>query len=192
MQRQIILASSSKYKQELLGYLGLKFKAIDSGYEENLNLKMSAKKLAIFLALGKARAVAKKYANAIVIGADTLAEYKGKVFGKPQTAENAKKFLKLFSGKTHNVVTGLAIIDTKTQKIWTQALVTKVKFRKIYKDEIDSYVQTGEPLDKAGGYTIRRRGAMFIESIEGEYTTVVGLPLCALSVALRKFGLKFK
>ena len=190
MQRQIVLASSSKYRKELLSLLGLKFKVAKSNFVEDMTLPLKPVKLAEFLALGKAKEVAQKYPNAIVIGADTLAEYKGKVYGKPQTAKNAKKYLKLFSGKTHLAITGLAILDTNTGKTWSKALVTKVKFRKIHNDEIDSYVKTKEPLDKAGGYTIRKRGAMFVESLEGGYTTVVGLPLCELSVALRKFGVK--
>lgn len=190
MQRQIILASSSRYKKDLFNLLGLKFKSVDSEFKENLKLKMPPKKLAVFLALGKARAVAKEYKDAIIIGADTLATYKGKVYGKPGTKKNAIKFLNIFSGKTHLTITGLAIMDTKTKKVWTTAATAKLKFRKIHQDEILSYVKTEEPLDKAGGYTIRKRGAMFVESLEGEYTTVVGLPLCELSVVLRKFGVK--
>ncbi len=109
--------------------------------------------------------------------------------GKPHTERNARKMLAAISGKSHSVITGFSIIDTDKNKILSQSVETKVYIRKITSAEIDAYVKSGEPLDKAGAYAIQGSGAVFVERIEGDYFNVIGLPLSALTEALKEFGI---
>ena len=177
MRRKIILASSSKQRKKLLEIIGLDFKIEKSDYMEDMTEKIPAHKLAQKLALGKARDVAKKHRNAIVIGADSFVILEKKFLGKPRTPQKAREMLKKISGKKHQVITGIAIIDTKKNKIFTDYEITKVWMKKLTAKEIEKYIKTGEPLDKAGGYAIQKFGCLFIKRINGNYTNVVGLPI---------------
>jgi len=186
--RKIILASTSPSRAELLKQIGLRFTAEASDYEEDLTLKVSPKELVKTLSQGKARAVAKKHADAIVIGSDLVAVLGKEVLGKPKDAADAKRMLRKLSGKTHQSFTGLTVIDTKAGKEVTQVVETKVSFRKLSPNEIDGYIASKEPFGKAGAYAIQQTGAMFVESIYGEYSAVMGLPLAELAVILKKLG----
>lgn len=177
MQRKIILASNSEQRKKLLKTIGLDFEIRKSNYIEDLSEKLPAHKLAQKLALGKARDVAKKYKNAIIIGADTFVILEKEFLGKPRTPQKAKEMLKKISGKKHRLITGIAIIDTKKNKTFTDYEITEVWFKKLTKKEIENYIKTGEPLDKAGGYAIQGSGCFFIEKINGNYTNAVGLPI---------------
>jgi septum formation protein len=177
MQRKIILASGSKQRKRLLKIIGLDFKIEKSGYLEDMTEELPAHKLAQKLALGKARDIAKKHKNAIIIGADSFVILGKKFLGKPRTPQKAREMLKKISGKKHILITGIAIIDTKKNKIFTDYEITEIWFKKLTNKEIESYVKTGEPLDKAGGYAIQKLGCLFIEKINGNYTNVVGLPI---------------
>ena len=186
--RKIILASKSKQRKKLLEIIGLDFEIEKSDYVEDMTEKIPAHKLAQKLALGKAQDVAKKHKNAIIIGADTFVILGKEFLGKPHTPRKAKEMLKKISGKKHQLITGIAIIDTKRNKIFTDYEITEVWFKKISDKEIAKYIKTGEPLDKAGGYAIQKLGCLFIEKINGGYTNVVGLPINKVYEYLLKLG----
>lgn len=186
--KQIILASASPRRKELLEKTGLKFQ-VDAGfYEEDMGLAMEPPKLARFLSFEKAKALAGKYKNALIIAADTFIIFKGEVLGKPHTAKEAKRMLSLLNGKTHSVITGFTIINTGDNKKISRSVETKVSFKKLTEDEIKAYIKSGEPLDKAGAYAIQGIGAVIVKRIEGDYFNVMGLPLGSLTEALKKFG----
>lgn len=187
-QRKIILASASPRRREILKMTGLKF-SVDAGdYEEDMGLALKPRQLARFLSSEKARAIAVKYTNALVIAADTFIVFKGSLLGKPHTNEEARRMLDLLNDKAHSVITGFTIIDTSTKKRLSRSVETRVYFRKLTVKEIASYISTGEPLDKAGAYAIQGTGAAIINKIEGDYFNVMGLPLSSLTEALKKFG----
>lgn len=140
------------------------------------------------LAEGKARAVAERHPDALVIGADTVVVCGNQVFGKPLAAERAREMLQTLRGASHSILTGFFIVDTKTGREIARSVETKVYFKKISAADIDAYVATGESLGKAGGYAIQGGGARFIERLEGDMDNVVGLPLAALLEELAKFG----
>ncbi len=188
--KKIILASSSPRRKDLLKQISLEFEVDPSNYEEDMTLKMEPRKLAEYLSLGKAEDVAKKHKNSIIISADTIVAIDGEVFGKPKTAERAKYMLQKLSGKVHSVITGFAIIDTESGKQISKSVETKVYFKNISEEEIDSYIAIGEPLDKGGGYAIQGIGALFVEKIEGDYFNIVGLPIGAVVEELKNFEIK--
>jgi len=187
-ERKIILASASPRRKEILGKTGLKF-SVDAGdYKEDMDLALKPRQLARFLSSEKARAVAVKYASALVIAADTFIVFQGSLLGKPHTREEARRMLSLLNGRQHSVLTGFTVIDTLTGKKLSRSVETKVFFKKMTGQEIESYVKTGEPLDKAGAYAIQGLGAVLVKKIEGDYFNVMGLPLSSLIGVLRKFG----
>ena len=158
-----------------------------SDYEENLSLSLRPRELARFLSRKKAEAVTHRYKNAIIIAADTFIIFKNKLLGKPHTDKEAAKMLNMLNGKTHSVITGFTIIDTGNNKKLSRSVETKVYFNKLSEEEINAYVRSKEPLDKAGAYAIQGLGAVFIERIEGDFFFFFGLPLCALTESLKKF-----
>jgi len=186
--KKIILASASPRRKEILEITGLKFSVCSSDYEEDLDLPLKPHKLARFLSLRKAEAVAHKHKGAIIIAADTFICFKNRLFGKPHSREEAEKMLRLLNGKVHSVITGYSVIDMQNDQIVSRSVATKVYFRKLTEGEINAYVRSGEPLDKAGAYAVQGLGAVFIEKIEGDFFNVMGLPLCALTESLKKFG----
>ena len=186
--QQIILASSSPRRYDILKRSGIPFIAEDGGFEEDLTLPLPPSALVVYLAEGKARAVAARHPDALIVGADTVVVKGNEVLGKALTNEHAQEMLKKLSGFEHGVLTGFVLIDTKTGKKIERAVETKVTFRTLSDEEIDSYVATGEPLGKAGGYAIQGAAARFVEKIEGDMDNVVGLPLAALLEELAKFG----
>ncbi|HCM43341.1 MAG: septum formation protein Maf [Candidatus Kaiserbacteria bacterium GW2011_GWC2_49_12] len=186
--RKIILASASPWRKELLKRAGISFLVEVSGYDEDMRKRISPKTLARNLALEKARAVAVRHSNALIVAADTLAIFRGRVIGKPTNLSEAKKILGQLSGNCHSLITGFAIVDTGTGKIVTRAMETKVWFRKLSRREIDRYVKTREPLTVAGGYAIQGGGSSFANRIDGDFYNIVGLPLAVVVEELRKFG----
>ena len=145
--RKIVLASASPRRKEILRLTGLKFSVCKSHYEEDLSLSLSPRKLARFLSLKKAEAVAHKFRDSIIIAADTFIDFQRKVLGKPQDEKAATRMLSLLNGKMHSVITGFTIIDTCNSKILSRSVVTKVYFKKLSKQEITAYVASKEPLD---------------------------------------------
>jgi len=187
--KEIILASSSPRRKELLENIGLKFKVEPSNYEEDIPPGLEPHELARKISLGKAKTVASKHQNAIVIAADTFVVLDNRILGKPHTEKEARKMLEALSGKSHSVITGFSILDTGNKKTISKSVETKIYFRKFTPAEIDAYVESKEPLDKAGAYAIQGLGAVLVERIEGDYFNVIGLPLSALTEALKEFGI---
>ena len=187
--RKIILASKSPRRKELLDQIGLRFEIMESEYREDMKAKDNPYELAKFLALQKAKDVARHYDNAIIIGADTFIVYKNNFIGKPKNKTEVEDILKIFSGKIHDVVSGFAIIDTKNNITVNDYGEAKVKFKKLSDQEIKDYITTGEPIGKAGGYAIQGKAGVFIESISGDYYSIIGLPLNKVYCALRKMGI---
>jgi len=190
--RKIILASTSPRRKELLEKTGLPFEIVASNYEEDMTLVLPPHELAKHLSKGKADAVAQDYKDAIIIAADTFIVFGDKILGKPHTPKKAKETLAMLSGGTHSIVTGFTIIDTQTGKNISRTTETKVHFRKLTIEEIDAYVATGEPLDKAGAYGIQGLGSELVDKIEGSFSNVVGLPVEEVMVALKDFGIEIK
>jgi septum formation protein len=190
MTRQIILASKSPRRLQLFKLLKIKFKAADSGFKEVVNPRLSHKDLVQFLALGKAQAAAKKYPKAVIIAADTMVSFKGKVLGKPKNKKDAEKMLKSFSGKAQEVITGVAILDTSTKQVVVAVDKIKIYFKKLSDAEISAYVNSGQSLDKAGAYGPQNLGFNLIKRIEGDFTNILGLPMTTVFNALEKLGVK--
>ena len=187
--KRIILASASPRRKELLEKLGLKFEVDASNCEEEIDLVLGPDELVRRISITKAKAVAQRHQDAVIIAADTIGVIGKKLLGKPHTADEAGKMLAQISGKSHEVITGFTILDTVTNKIMTGTVSTKVYIKKLTQQEIAAYVQTGEPLDKAGAYGIQGLGAVIVKKIEGDYYNVMGLPLSALTEALKEFGI---
>ena len=129
-----------------------------------------------------------RHPDAIIIAADTIGVIDGRILGKPHSPDEARAMLRVISGQRHSVITGFTILDTATGRTLSQSVETGVYIKQLTPAEIDAYVKTGEPLDKAGAYAIQGRGAAIVERIEGDYANVVGLPLSALAEALKDFG----
>ena len=187
--RKIILASASPRRKELLEKIGLKFEVEPSNYAEDMHSKLNPDELARAISLGKSRAVASKHKNAIVIAADTFIVFRGKIMGKPNTEAEARKMLMALRGKSHSVITGFTILDTEENKVLTKSVETVIHIKKLTPKEIDAYVKSKEPLDKAGAYAIQGLGSVIVERIEGDYFNVMGLPLSALAESLTEFGI---
>jgi len=187
-ERIIILASASPRRKELLGLTGLKFEVDPGDYKEDVTLKSSPHELTRFLSFEKAKAVAKKHDSAIIIAADTAVVISGQILGKPHTEDVARRMLLLLEGRTHSVITGFTILDSKTGKKISMSVETRVTFKKLTEKEIEKYVKTKEPLDKAGAYAIQGLGSVLVKRIEGDYFNVIGLPLCELAESLKEFG----
>jgi len=190
MKKPIILASGSPRRKQLLEQIGLKFKIAASDYEEDMTLKMKPLDLAKHLSRGKAEDVAKKHKNSLIIAADTFIVLGKKVLGKPHTAKTARQTLRQINNKVLRVITGLTLIDTSTNKKVCRAVETQVYIKKLSNSEINNYVKTKEPLDKAGAFGIQGLGAVLIRKIEGDYFNVMGLPLYQLVEELEKFGIR--
>lgn len=176
MQRRIILASTSPRRIEILASTGLHFEVVSPAYEEDMTLPLAPEELAKVLSLGKAQVVAHIHPDAIVIGADTFIAHNGAVLGKPHTKERARAMLKQLSGVTHQVITGLSIVCIESGQTLQVADVSSVTFRVITQQEIDAYIATGEPLDRAGAYAIQGGARQFVEHIDGDYASILGLP----------------
>jgi septum formation protein len=187
--RNVILASASPRRKELMTMTGIEFEVIPSTFEENLDIDVPPKELVEYLSFQKAQDVAVKYKDAIVIAADTIVIYKNKIFGKPKDKKDAANTLSTLSGNKHIVMTGYTIFDVENHMRRTHVVSTKVQFKKLSKKQIDEYIATGEPMDKAGAYGIQGIGSVLIEKIEGDYFNVVGLPVNNLVDDLKRFGI---
>jgi len=182
---KIILASASPRRRELMKMITEDFTAVSADIDETVPQNVNTLEVSEYIAERKAKAVAEKYPDDVVIGCDTTVIYGSKIFGKPATHEDCTEVLEYLSGKTHQVVTGCTIVQGN--KTVSFSVVTDVSFRELSFDEIGDYAMTSEPYDKAGGYGIQGKGALFIEKINGDYYNVVGLPVCRLNQELKKF-----
>lgn len=188
--KQIILASASPRRKELLKQIGLTFRVVESNIEEVIETDIEPQELAEKLSLKKAEKIARTEKDALIIAADTLIVFQGKILGKPKDADDAYRTLAMLAGNIHTVITGLTVLDSSTGKLITKSVGTKVFMKEMNDEEIHRYIATGEPLDKAGAYGIQGKGALLIEKIEGDYFNVVGLPLFELrKVLTTSFGI---
>ena len=186
---EIILASGSPRRKELLKALGRDFSVRTSSAEDTIEEGLPPFFIAEQLSLLKASAVASEVKSegkeAVVIGADTIVVSDGKILTKPKDEEDAKRILSSLSGKWHGVITGVTVMSTKNAKSETFYVETKVHFIDLTEQQIEAYVKTGEPLDKAGAYGIQGKGGLFADRIDGDYFNVVGLPVCKLAQVLK-------
>ncbi len=189
--REIILASGSPRRKQILEQIGLTFKVFPSDVEEIIEPQEDICRLVEQLALMKAEDVARKVIpGSLVIGADTVVASERGILGKPVNEEEAFDMLNLLSGRTHTVLTGIAVVDILHNKKLVSHEKTEVIFRPVSEREIWAYINTGEPMDKAGAYGIQGKGALFVERINGCYFNVVGLPVSRLYAVLREFGVE--
>lgn len=186
LKTRIVLASKSPRRVELLRALDLpcELEIVPADIEEGDYMMSVPRAQAAVLSVAKAQAVAQNYPLSIVIGADTVVELNGAMLGKPKDETQAKEMLTALSGNTHTVHTGLALCHCG--QVYSDVVSTRVTFRTLEEAEIDRYIASGEPFDKAGGYGIQGRAATMVRSIEGDYFTVMGLPLCRLSELLKQ------
>ena len=173
--KHIILASSSPRRKEILELADLKFDVMPSDAQE-ITTKTAPNEVVMELASIIAKDIYKKSEKqSMVVGADTVVAYQGQILGKPADEADAKRMLTMLSGQTHEVYTGVCVIeDGKTKTFYEE---TKVTFYEISDEQIDRYIKTGEPMDKAGSYGIQGKAAVFIKGIEGDYYNVVGFPI---------------
>jgi septum formation protein len=186
---RVVLASGSPRRHDLLNLIGIAHQVVPANIDESLRGRESPRKHAERLAREKASAVIGRDPNLVAIGADTIVLIDKKILGKPANSVDAGTMLRLLSGREHTVVTAVAVARGK--KIVSDVEEVAVKFRKLSDDEIDAYIATGEPMDKAGAYGIQGFGATIVERIEGDYFAVMGLPLVRLVSLLADVGVGY-
>ena len=182
----LILASQSPRRRELLGLTGLGFPVRVADIDETMDPAAAPFDEVARVSREKALAVAREPED-VVIAADTIVVCGGKVLGKPRDEADAFRILSLLSGRHHEVMTGMTVLCGEEAVTHTE--VTKIHFRRLHPDEIRAYIASGEPMDKAGAYGIQGGAALFADQMEGDYYNVMGLPVCRLAMILRSFGL---
>ncbi len=186
--KNIVLASSSPRRKALLEQIGLEF-TVDARAQEDAALAGDdPRRLVEELSRRKAASVREHHPDSLIIAADTIGVVAGRIIGKPHSENEAREILSLLSAKAHTVITGFTVLDTGSGKSVSRSVETTVYMKPLTQAEIKNYVQTGEPLDKAGAYAIQGLGAVLVEKIEGDYFNVMGLPLRALAEVLKEFG----
>ena len=183
-----ILASQSPRRRELLAMLGLEFEIFTADIDETMDPALSAEEAVAAVCERKARAVGEGHPGRLIVAADTIVVVDGKILGKPHCEDEARQMLHSLSGRSHRVMTGFCL--WRDGACETHVETTKLWFRDLSDGEIDAYVATGSPMDKAGAYGIQDQAAVFVQRLEGDYYNVMGLPLCALTQALRKWGVE--
>lgn len=184
---KIVLASQSPRRKELLGRMELEFVTQASKIDESAFDGLEARELVATLSREKAQWIARQLdGETLVIGADTVVVRDGAALGKPKDAEDAVAMLLSLSGRDHQVCTGVTVC--RGDRVLTQVEETQVTFRELTEAEVRQYVSTGEPMDKAGAYGIQGLGGLLVEGIRGDYSNVVGLPVCRLGQMLKDFG----
>lgn len=184
---KIVLASQSPRRRELLGKMGLEFTTKSPEIDEEAIHGLPAQELVKTLSREKALHIAQREdPDTIVIGSDTVVVLDGEILGKPTSVGQAEEMITALSGRSHEVCTGITVCQG--DKVVSQVEVTQVTFRSLTPEEVRRYVQTGEPMDKAGAYGIQGYGALLVEGIQGDYSSVVGLPVCRLGRILLDFG----
>lgn len=186
--KKIILASASPRRREILTNIGLDFEVVVSEADES-KIDKNSVPVSVYvqeLAFLKAAAVAKKIKkhDALIISADTVVYLDDQILGKPKNETDAEEMLKKLSGRAHSVFTGICVMDAQTLKSVCAKEETRVYFKELTAEKIESYVKTGEPLDKAGAYAVQGLGSLFTEKVEGDFFNVIGLPVKKLSEVL--------
>lgn len=180
MKREIILASASPRRKELLEKLDLEFSVCPADIDESLLPDEDAGMYPLRTAVQKAMAVAKTAENAIIIAADTVVVLDDRILGKPKDEKEAKEMLQRLSGREHIVITGIGVVDTVSGRTLSATEQTIVYFHPLEEEEIDAYIASGECMDKAGSYGIQGKGSLLVRKIDGDYFNVMGLPLSKL------------
>ena len=175
---RIILASQSPRRREILSLMSIPFEVIESHVEEVPPAHSTPEELVTALAQQKAQAVFSLYPNDCIIGADTVVDLDGRVLGKPHTPEIAREYLHLLQGRKHIVYTGVCVLTPHHSEI--RSARTDVTFRQMSDDEIEWYIGTGDPLDKAGSYGVQGPACLFVDHLEGNYFNIIGMPVPVL------------
>jgi len=185
---KLVLASASPRRKELLELLGIEFVIDPSCIDESFRPGEAPRDHALRLSLEKARDIAKKHPASWVLGADTIVVVDGEVLGTPDGDAGARQMLLKLSGREHTVITAYALVCKRAGVEVSDAVESSVRFNELTRDDIEWYIGTGEPFDKAGAYAVQGRGAVFVKEICGSHTNVIGLPLSEVAGALRKTG----
>jgi septum formation protein len=186
----VVLASASPRRRELLNLIGITHDVRPADIDESIRARETPRSYAERLAREKATAIATRDPALVTIGADTIVVVNRKVLGKPTNTADAARMLRLLSGREHLVITAVAV--ARGAKLRSAIEEVRVKFRRLRKNEIDAYIATGEPMDKAGAYGIQGFGATIVERIEGDYFAVMGLPLVRLVGLMRDVGVTYQ
>jgi septum formation protein len=187
---RVVLASASPRRRQLLDLIGIAHEVRPANIDESLRPRETPRRHAERLAREKATAIARRDPDLITIAADTIVVVNRKVLGKPRDAADAARMLALLSGREHVVTTAVAV--SRGKKLRSAVEEVRVRFRRLRDDEIEAYIATGEPMDKAGAYGIQGYGATIVERIEGDYFAVMGLPIFRLVGLLRDVGLRYQ
>ncbi len=187
---RVVLASASPRRRQLLDLIGITHEVRPANIDETMRPRETPRRHAERLAREKASAIAKRDPDLITIGADTIVVVNRKVLGKPRDGDDAARMLALLSGREHVVTTAVAV--SRGKKLRSAVEEVRVKFRRLRDDEIEAYIATGEPMDKAGAYGIQGYGATIVERIEGDYFAVMGLPIVRLIGLLRDVGVRYR
>ena len=190
MSVKVVLASGSPRRRLLLKLIGIEHEVFPSNIDETMRPRETPRRHAERLAREKASAVASREPQTITVAADTIVVINRKVLGKPRDEDDARRMLSMLSGREHTVITAVAV--ARGRKLRSAVEEVKVKFRRLRDDEIDAYVATGEPMDKAGAYGIQGFGATIVECVNGDYFAVMGLPLARLVTLLRDLGVRYR
>jgi septum formation protein len=186
----VVLASSSPRRRDLLNLIGIPHEVRPSNIDETMRPREAPRRYAERLAREKASAIAVRDPGLITIGADTVVVVNRKVLGKPTDPDDAARMLGMLSGREHTVITAVAV--ARGRKLRSAIEEVLVKFRRLREDEIEAYIATGEPMDKAGAYGIQGFGATMVERVEGDYFAVMGLPLSRLVGLMRDVGVTYR
>lgn len=187
--KELILASASSRRADILQQIHIPFRQVPSDFDEDSIIIEDPKRYVMTLAEQKAESVScSMEGDHLILGADTVVVYNHKILEKPKNVEEARNFMKMLSGNTHQVITGVCLIDTKNNRKKISFSTTQVSFRILEEQEIEHYISTKEPYDKAGGYGIQGIGARFVKEIEGDYTNVVGLPVYEVLKIMKELG----
>lgn len=185
----LILASASPRRKELLQRMGLEFRVCLAQHDETMDPQKDPAREVQRVSLLKAEAVRTLCREEdVIIAADTVVVCEGLVMGKPASQEEAVAMLSRLSGREHQVITGLSVLQGERAE--SVSVTTTLRFRPLHEEEIRAYVATGEPMDKAGAYGIQGMASVFVEGLYGDYYNVMGLPVCTLTTILRSFGIK--
>lgn len=185
--KPILLASSSPRRTQLLTQIGLEHKVVVPAFDERGRTADTPEHLVVDLATAKALSVAEIQREGMIIGADTIVVLQGEIFGKPDSPEHALAMLTRLQGQVHQVYSGVAVVDAGTGIVKTGFRRVDVAMKPCEESELMGYIRTGEPLDKAGAYSIQGRGSLLVEEIRGDYYAVVGLPLTLTVQLLTQF-----
>jgi septum formation protein len=187
---RVVLASASPRRRQLLNLIGIAHEVRPANIDETMRVRETPRRHAERLAREKASAIAKRDPDLITIGADTIVVVNRTVLGKPRDGADAARMLALLSGREHVVTTAVAV--SRGKKLRSAVEEVRVRFRRLRGDEIEAYIATGEPMDKAGAYGIQGYGATIVERIEGDYFAVMGLPIVRLIGLLRDVGVQYR